>query len=83
MHLISKSNKGICFLLCVIDIYSRYAWVVLLKDQKDITIINAFQRISNKLKCKPNKYGSIKGVNFIIDQWNHGYKKWNRNVFNS
>ena len=83
MHLISKSNKVICFLLFVIDIYSRYAWIVLLKDQKDITIINAFQIISSKLKCKPNKYGSIKEVNFITDQWNHGYKKWNRNVFNS
>ena len=83
MHLISKSNKVICFLLFVIDIYSRCAWVVLLKDQKDITITNAFQRISSKLKCKPNKYGSIKTVNFITDQWNHGYKKWNRNVFNS
>ena len=40
----------------------------ILKDKKDITIINAFQRISNKSKCKPNKYGSTKAVNFIIDQ---------------
>ena len=34
MHLISKFNKGIKFLLCVIDIFSKYAWVVLLKDKK-------------------------------------------------
>ena len=34
MQLISKSNKGIRFLLCVIDIFSKYAWVVPLKDKK-------------------------------------------------
>ena len=34
MHLISKFNKGFQFLLCVIDICSKYAWVVLLKDKK-------------------------------------------------
>ena len=34
MQLISKFNKGFRFLLCVIDIYSKYAWVVLLKDTK-------------------------------------------------
>ena len=34
MQLISKSNKEICFLLCVNDIYSKYAWVICLKDKK-------------------------------------------------
>ena len=34
MQLISKSNKGFRFLLCVIDIYSKYAWVIPLKDKK-------------------------------------------------
>ena len=34
IQLISKSNKGIRFLLCVIDIFSKYAWVVPLKDKK-------------------------------------------------
>ena len=34
MQLISKFNKGLRFLLCVIDIYSKYAWVVPLKDKK-------------------------------------------------
>ena len=45
MQLISKFNKGFRFLLCVIDIYSKYAWVILLKDKKSITIANAFQKI--------------------------------------
>ena len=42
MQLISKSNKGFRFLLCVIDIYSKYARVIPLKDKKGITITNAF-----------------------------------------
>ena len=45
MQLISKFNKGTRFLLCVIDIFSKYAWVVPLKDKKCITIIDAFQKI--------------------------------------
>ena len=45
MQLISKFNKGFRFLLCVIDIFSKYAWVVPLKDKKGITIIHAFQKI--------------------------------------
>ena len=42
LQLISKFNKGFRFLLCFIDIYSKYAWVIPLKDKKGITIINAF-----------------------------------------
>ena len=45
MQLISKFNKGFRFLLCVIDVFSKYAWVVLSKDKKGIKIINAFQKI--------------------------------------
>ena len=42
MQLISKFNKRIRFFLCVIDIFSKYAWVIPLKDKKCVTIINAF-----------------------------------------
>ena len=45
MQLISKYNKGIRFLLCVIDIYSKYAWVTPLKYKKGLTILNAFQKL--------------------------------------
>ena len=45
MQLLSKFNKGLRFLLCVIDIFSKYAWVIPLKDKKDISIVNAFQII--------------------------------------
>ena len=42
MQLISKFNKGFRFLLCVIDIFSKYAWVVPLKDKKGVSIVDAF-----------------------------------------
>ena len=55
MQLISKFNKGFKFLLCVIDVYSKYAWVVPLKDKKGVSIVNAFQVILKKSNRKPNK----------------------------
>ena len=66
IQLISKINKGIKFLLYVLDIFSKYAWVVPLKDKKAVTIINAFQKILNDskklhLKRKPNKIWVNKG----------------------
>lgn len=45
MELISKYNKRAKFLLCVINIYSKCAWVVPLRDKKGITITDAFQTI--------------------------------------
>ena len=55
MQLISKFNKGFRFLLCVLDIYSKYAWVIPLKDKKGTTVTNAFQKFLNESNLKPNK----------------------------
>ena len=66
MQLISKSNKGFRFLLCIIDVFSKYAWVVPLKDKKSITITNRFQKILKNLIENQTKYGLIKEVNFTI-----------------
>ena len=72
MQLITKFNKGFRFLLCVIDIFSKYAWVVPLKDKKGISIVNAFQKIFDKLGCKPNKIWVDKRSKF----YNNSFKKW-------
>ena len=45
IQLICKFNKGFKFLLCVTDIFSKYTWVIPLKDKKGTTITNAFQKI--------------------------------------
>ena len=55
MQLISKYNKGIRYILCVIDSFSKYALVVALKNKKGTTIVNSFQSILNNSKRKPNK----------------------------
>ena len=64
MQLISKFNKGFRFLLCVIDIFSKYAWVVPLKDKKDVSIVDAFQKILDKSARKPSKILVDKGSEF-------------------
>ena len=55
MQLMNKFNKGFKFLLCVVDICSKYAWVVPLKDKKSVSIVNAFENILKKSNRKPNK----------------------------
>ena len=61
MQLISKFNKGFRFLLCVININSKYAWIVTLKNKKGVSIVNTFQSILKKSNRKPNKIWVDKG----------------------
>ena len=63
-QLVSKFNKGFRFLLCAINIYSKYAWAILLKDKKGITITNAFQNILDESNCKPDKIWVDEGSEF-------------------
>ena len=72
MQLISKFNKGFIFLLRVIDIFSKYAWVVPLKDKKGVCIVNAFQKVLDDSNKKPNKIWVDKGGEF----YNNSFKKW-------
>ena len=72
MQLISKSNKVIKFLLSVIDIFSKYAWVFPLKDKKGETIVNVFQKVLDKPKRKPNRIWVDKGSEF----YNRSMESW-------
>ena len=77
MQLISNFNKGLRFLLCVIDILRKYAWVIPLKDKKCASIVDAFQKIldrSMELHSKGrnlNKSWVDKGSKF----YNNSFKK--------
>ena len=71
IQLISKFNKGFRFLLCVIDIFSKYTWVVCLKDKRGISLVNAFQKILHDSNRKPNKIWVYKGSEF----YNSSFKK--------
>ena len=55
MQSLSKKNKVIKYLLCAIDLFSKYAFVVPLKDKKGISIVNAFNKIIKQSNTKPNK----------------------------
>ena len=69
MQSLSKYNKGIKYLLCAIDIFGKYTWVVPLKDKRRITIVNAFQKIISKGR-KPNKIWVDQGSEF----YNNSFK---------
>ena len=55
MQLISKYNKGIRYILCVIDLFSRYTWVIGLKNKKEDSIVEGFKKILDDSNRKPNK----------------------------
>ena len=58
--------------MCVIGIFSKYAWVVSLKDKRGVSIVDAFQRILDDSNRKPNKIWVDKGSEF----YNNSFKKW-------
>ena len=72
MQLISKYHNGIKYYLCAIDLFSKYTFVVPLKDKKGSTIVNAFLRILDNSKRKPNKIWVDQDSEF----YNKPFKKW-------
>ena len=72
MRLLGKQNNSIKYLLCAIDLFSKYAFVVPLKDKKGISIINAFNKIIKQSNKIPNKIWVDQGGEF----YNHVFKKW-------
>ena len=66
MQSLSKFNKGMKYLLCAINLFSKYAWVVPLKDKKGTGIVNAFQKIISEGR-KPNKMWVDQGSAFYND----------------
>ena len=71
-QLISKFYKGFRFLLCVIDIYSKFTWVIPLKDKKGITITNAFHKSLKEPNRKSNKIWIDEDSKF----YNRSIKSW-------
>ena len=69
---LSRKNKDIKYLLCAIDLYSKYAFVIPLKDKKGISIVNAFNKIIKQSNRKPNKIWVDQGGEF----YNNVFEKW-------
>ena len=72
MQSLSRINKGIKYLLCAIDLYSKYVFVIPLNDEKGISIVNAFDKIIKQSNRKPNKIWVDQGGEF----YNNVFKKW-------
>ena len=72
MQSLSRKNKSIKYLLCAIDLYSKYAFVIPLKDKKGISILNALNKIIKQSNRKPNKIWVDQGSEF----YNKNFKKW-------
>ena len=75
MQLISKYNKGIRYLLCSIDIFTKYAWLVPIKDKKILLLLMHFKVFWTVQKENQIKYGLINIVNFITVFSKIGYEK--------
>ena len=69
---LSRKNKAIKYLLCAIDLYSKYAFVIPLKDKKGISIVNAFDKVIKQSNRKPNKIWVDQGGEF----YNNVFEKW-------
>ena len=78
MQSLSKYNKGIKYLLCAIDLFSKYAWVVPIKDKKGTSIVNAFKKIISEGRRKPNKMWIDQGGEFYNNS-SKGFLKINNN----
>ena len=66
MQSLSRYNKRFKYLLCAIDLFSKYAWVISIKDKKGTSIVDAFKKIISERQRKPHKIWLFKVVSFII-----------------
>ena len=88
MQSLSRKNKGIKYLLCAIDLYIKYAFVVPLKDKKGISIVNAFNKIIKQSNRKPNKIWLDQGGEFynnVFEKWlsDNGINMYNEGMYNN
>ena len=72
MQSLSRKNTGIKYLLCARELFSKYAFLIPLKDKKVISIINAFNKIIKQSNRKPNKMWVDQGGEF----YNNVFEKW-------
>ena len=74
MQLLSKYNKKIKYLTSAIDLFSKYACVILKKDKKDVSIVDAFQKILKESNRELNKIWVYKGKEFYNNSLKKGLK---------
>ena len=90
MQPLSRYNKGIKYLLCAIDLFSKYEWVIPLKGKKGTSIVNAFQKIisegseaESKGRRKPNKIWVDEGSEFYNNSFKDFFKMNNIEMYST
>ena len=95
MQSLSRKNKGIKYLLCAIDLFSKYAFVVPLKDKKEISVTNGFNKIIKQsgrkvaerfirtLKNKLYKHMTATGKNVYYDVLDDIVNEYNNTEHNT
>ena len=79
----SKWNKSIKYLLMVIDVFSKYGWIVPLKDKKTESVSLAFDHIFKKSKRKPEKLWTDKGSEFISKHFKDFLRRHNITLYHT
>ena len=82
MQSLSKYNKGNKYLLCAIDLFSKYAWVIPIKDKKGTSIVNAFPKIISEGR-KPNKIWVDQGSKFYNNSFKDFLKVNNTEMYST
>ena len=83
MQSLSKFNKGVKHLLCAIDLFSKYAWVIPIKDKEGTSIVNAFKKIISEEQRKPNKIWVDQGNEFYNQSFKHFVKISNIEMYST
>ena len=83
MQSLSKFNKGVKHLLCAIDLFSKYAWVIPIKDKEGTSIVNAFKKIISEEQRKPNKIWVDQGNEFYNQSFKHFLKISNIEMYST
>ena len=72
MGSLSSRIRNVEYILCVIDVFTKYAWAQLLKDKKVKTVLNAFTEMVNESNRKPNKLWVDQGREFTTKLCKNG-----------
>ena len=83
MQSLSRYNRGFKYLLCDIDLFSKYAWVIPVKDKKGTSIVNAFKKLISKRQRKPNKIWVDQGREFYNQSFKHFLKINNIEIYST
>ena len=83
MQKFSKWNKGMKYLLTVIDVFSKYGWIKPLKDKKTESVSTAFDETFKKSKRKPEMLWTDKGSEFISKHFKDFLKKNNIKLYHT